>query len=221
LPGTAPRQQSGTRVTHRSYGNDEVCSSTVSCRWYRSGRVRSGPWPTFTSALAGAYVSEFRRTKSTESVCACAPRTKETNRLALARRGPRKRIGLRLRAEDKGNGSACARALRTKRTNRLALARRGHRKWIGLHLHAKDKGNGSASACSPSTTTTDRRALARRGRRQRIGRRSNAEDEEDGPMCALRKGQELVCACALRKKAGTGMRLRAEGKGRNWYALAR
>jgi len=48
--------------------NDEVCSSAVSGRWYQSGRVRSGPRPIFTLVLAGAYVSEFLRTKKMDSM---------------------------------------------------------------------------------------------------------------------------------------------------------
>jgi hypothetical protein len=80
-------------VTHRSYGNDEVCSSTVSCRWYRSGRVRSGLRPTSTLALAGAYVSEFFRTENFGM------------RLRAKDKGL---IGTRLRAEDKEDGLVCA-----------------------------------------------------------------------------------------------------------------
>jgi len=71
--------------------------------------------PTFTSALAGAYVSGFLRTKKYG-------------------------IGLRLRAKVKGNGSACAYAAPKDKEvwHRLALAHRGQRKRIGMRLRGAE-----------------------------------------------------------------------------------
>jgi len=76
-------------------------------------------------------------------------------------------IGLRLCAEDKGNGSACA------------------------YVAPKDKGNGSACAYA-----------APKNKGNGIGWRARAEEKE----------QELVCACALRKKSTELDMGRAEDK---------
>ena len=82
-----------------------------------------------------------------------------------------------------------------------------------MRLRTEDKDYGSVCARAPKTKDTDRYALERRGQRIRIDMLLRAEE----------KGQELVCAGALRKRAWIGMRLRAKKKGRNWnwYALAR
>jgi len=69
----------------------------------------------FTSALADAYVSGFLRTKKYG-------------------------IGLRLHAEDKGNGSACAYVVPKDKEvrHRHVLARRGQRKRIGMRLRGAE-----------------------------------------------------------------------------------
>jgi hypothetical protein len=93
----------------RSPGVGEVRSSTVSCRKYRPGRERSGPRP--TSTLAGAYVSEFRRTKKYG--------------IGMRLRGAEDKgywIGRRLRgAEDKGKGIG-RRAREDKKGQEVACA---------------------------------------------------------------------------------------------------
>ena len=160
-------------MTHRSYGNDEVCSSTVSCRWYRPGRARFGPTPTFTFSLAGAYVSEF-------------PKTKSTDWYALARRRrQRVRIGMRLRgAEDKEYGLVCACAApKTKSTDWYALTRRRRQRVrIGRRLRgAEDKEKESASAL--------------RKKRRKWHARS-AEGKRAGIGCVAHRGQRVGSVCA-------------------------
>jgi len=98
-------------------GMTRFAAGDVSCHWYRSGRVRSGPRPTLTLASAGAYVSEFLRTKK----YGIGMRQRQRQRV---------RIGMRLRgAEDKEKESACA--LRKKRRNWHVRSAEGKRAGIG------------------------------------------------------------------------------------------
>jgi len=88
----------------------------------------------FTLALAGAYVSEFLRTKKYG-------------------------IGMRSRAEDKEKESACA--LRKKRRNWHARSAEGKEQELDEWC-AEDKEYGLVCACAaPKTKSTDLYALAR------------------------------------------------------------
>ena len=114
MPGTTLQRQSGTRVTYRSYGNNEVCSS---CHILLLVPIRrSTLWAYAHVHLGfGWCIREW------------IPEDKEVrHRLALARQGQRKRIGMRLPGAEgqRSMASACACAPRTKETDRHALTRR-------------------------------------------------------------------------------------------------
>jgi len=107
-----------------------------------------------------------RGRRSTESACARAPRTKDTDWYVLARRGQRIRIGTCLRAEDKVYGSVCACALR-KREGIGTRAARRKSEGIGTRTALRKKRR-NWHARSAEEKGMDWYALARRGQRVRI-----------------------------------------------------
>ena len=92
--------------------------------------------------------------------------------------------------------SACACTRRTKETDRhvLTWCRRTKKYGIGMCLRAEDKGNGSACAYAAPKDKGNGSACAYAALKNKgngIGLCAHADEKE----------QELVCACALRKKS--------------------
>jgi len=124
-------------------GTTWFTAATVSCRWYRSGRVQSGLRPTSTLAWPGAYVSEFFRTEN----FVMRLRAEDKGLIGRCLRAEDKEDGLVCAPKSKQDGLMCVCASRNKEEGLVCVPGKQtkwidvwlRRRWIGMRSRAEEK----------------------------------------------------------------------------------